>query len=213
MPCIISIVQRKGGVGKTTLAVSLAAELHKRRKDVALIDSDPQRSACQWAEPGNLEFSVYEIALADRPVSVWAQDVKRVEARFLVIDTAPEDQALGASIALSNLVLVPCTPSGLDLEATARTLKIINAVRARRQGRPDLILVPNRVDSRTLEGRQLVDELNTFGELVGPVIHDRTAFKRAFSTGQSVADFAMGEAPDYEIQALCSLAEKFLVSC
>ena len=101
----------QGGVGKTTLAVSLAAELCRRHRDVALIDSDPQRSACHWAEPGNLDFSVYEIALADRPVTVWAQDVKRVPAHFLVIDTAPEDQALGASIALSNLVLVPCTPS------------------------------------------------------------------------------------------------------
>ena len=56
-------------------------------------------------------------------------------------------------------MVVPCTPSGLDLEATARTLEIIDAVRARPDGFPVLILAPNRIDRRTLEGRQLVDEL------------------------------------------------------
>ena len=54
----------------------------------------------------------------------------------------------------------------------------------------------------------MVNELNALNELVGPVIHDRTAFKRAFSSDLSVADFAEGEAPDKEIKALCDLVVK-----
>jgi chromosome partitioning protein len=212
MTDIIAVAQRKGGVGKTTLAISVAAELSRRRRDVALIDSDPQASACHWALPGNLSFPVYEMALSDQTVSVWVRGVARIRADCVVIDTAPNDRALGASIALASLVLVPCTPSGLDIEATVRTLEIIDAVRARRMGYPNMVLVPNRVDMRTLEGRQLMDELVSFGEVVSPTIGNRTAFVRAFSAGHTVADIASGEAANHEIQALCDLLETSLVS-
>jgi chromosome partitioning protein len=212
MTDIIAVAQRKGGVGKTTLAVSVAAELRRRCRDVALIDSDPQSSACQWALPGNLEFPVYDMALSDQPVPAWVRSVDRICADYIVIDTAPNDRALGASIALANLVLVPCTPSGLDVEATVRTLEIIDAVRARRRGYPNMILVPNRVDARTLEGRQLMEELASFGEVVSPTIGNRTAFIRAFSVGHSVANIASGEPADREIQALCDLLETSLIS-
>jgi chromosome partitioning protein len=212
MTDIIAVAQRKGGVGKTTLAISVAAELSRRGRDVALVDSDPQASACHWASPGNLEFPVYNMALSDQTISVWVRGIGQVCADYVVIDTAPNDRALGASIALANLVLVPCTPSGLDVEATVRTLEIIDAVRARRRGYPNMILVPNRVDARTLEGRQLMEELEGFGEVVSPTIGNRTAFIRAFSAGHSVAEIASGEAAKREIQALCDLLETSLVS-
>jgi chromosome partitioning protein len=210
MSYVIAVAQRKGGVGKTTLAVSIAAELERRGTTVALIDSDPQRSACQWAEPGNLRFPVYEIGLAEQTVASWANEFKMVTAEydFVVVDTAPSQRALGASLALSDLVVVPCTPSGLDLEATAQTLAIVNAVRKHRHGRPDLILVPNRVDARTLEGQQLVEELNGFHEVVGPTVGDRTAFVRAFTGGQSVAGMLEGREAHREIQRLCDVLEK-----
>ena len=210
MSYAIAVAQRKGGVGKTTLAVSVAAELHRRSKQVALIDADPQRSACQWAEPGNLQFPVYEIAFADQTIANWVREFNRVAAGYdyVVVDTPPNERALGASIAVSNVVLVPCTPSGLDLEATARTLEIIDMVRTRWRAHLSLILVPNRVDVRTLEGRQLVDELTGFGEVIGPTIGDRAAFVRAFSAGQSVADMPDGHVAFREIQLLCDLVEK-----
>jgi chromosome partitioning protein len=212
MNTMIAVAQCKGGVGKTTLAVSVAAELRRRGLDVALIDSDPQGSACQWAKPGNLDFPVYEMALADQTVQEWVRDVKQVSATYAVIDTAPNDRALGAAIAIADLVLVPCTPSGLDVEATVRTLEIIDAVRLRRQGQPDMILVPNRVDTRTLEGRQLAEELTGFGETVGPVIGDRSSFIRAFASGHAVADITAGQAAGREIGLLCDLVEQFLTA-
>jgi len=210
MSNIIAVAQRKGGVGKTTLSICLAAELQRRGRDVALIDSDPQRSSCQWAEPGNLEFPVYEIALADQSVADWVRDVEGVAADYVVMDTAPNDRALGASIALANLVLVPCTPSGIDLEATVRTLEIVDTVRARRAGSPNMILVPNRVDPRTLEGRQLVEELAGFREVVSPAIGNRMAFVRAFTSGQAAT--AIDGSARYEIGLLCDLVERSLAA-
>jgi chromosome partitioning protein len=204
----IAVTQRKGGVGKTTIAICIAAELARRGYDVALVDSDPQRSASQWAEPGNLEFPVYEMALADTSVSAWAQEVRNIRADLVVIDTAPNAREMGASVALANLILVPCTPSGLDLDATAQTLAIIGAARARRQDRIKVILVPNRLDRRTLEGRQMVEELSEFGEIVAPAIASRSAFVRCFTNGQSVASFMPGDAADKEIQRLTDAVER-----
>src|ERR1700744_2491795 len=192
MPCIITVAQRKGGVGKTTLAVAVAGELSRRVWDLALIDSDPQRSASQWAEPGNLHFPVYEIGLVTETVSTWAHNVRNVKADCLVIDTAPNEREMGASIALSDAILVPCTASGLDLAATERTLSIIGAVRGRRRAPLSVILVPNRVHRIPVEGRQLIDELLSFGETVSSGISNWSAFVRAFTTGQAVCDFAPG---------------------
>ena len=209
MSCIVGVAQHKGGVGKTTLAVSVAAELHKRGKSVALIDADPQRSACHWAEPGNLQFPVYEIALADQAVSSWSCKLNEVAAEYgyVVVDTAPSARAYVASIAASSLVIVPCTPSGLDLEGTVEGLELVEEIRVTRQGLPHIILVPNRVDARTLEGKQLVAELTNFGEVVSPTVGYRSAFVRAFSTGRSIAETAGGRAGHREIQLLCNLVE------
>ena len=80
MPITITVAQGKGGVGKTTLAIAVAGELSRRGWDMALIDSDPQRSASQWAEPGNLHFPVYEIGLATETVANWAHYVRGVRA-------------------------------------------------------------------------------------------------------------------------------------
>jgi chromosome partitioning protein len=209
---VISIAQRKGGVGKTTLAVCLAAELTARGRDVALVDSDPQGSACRWAEPGNLDFPVHEIVLGEESVVPWAKEVHRISADYLVIDTAPNDRAVGASSAISDLVLVPCTPSGLDLDATTRALEIVDAVRVRPDGSPSVILVPNRVDRRTLEGQQLVEELTAFGAHVSLPIGDRTVFVRAFSTGHSVSGAWAGDVAHGEIGSLCDLVESLLTA-
>ena len=129
---------------------------------------------------------------------------------YVVVDTAPGAWALGASIAVSNLVIVPCTPSELDLEATVGVLAIIDQVRTDRRGLPRVILVPNRVDARTLEGKQLVDELAGLREVVSPTIGCRSAFVRAFSTGRSIAEMANGQVGHREIQLLYDLVQQSL---
>ena len=206
---VISIAQRKGGVGKTTLAVCIAGELHARGHDVTLLDSDPQGSASRWADPGHLDFRVLELPLGDELVVTWAKEVQRIKAKYVVIDTAPNDRSLGAACAISDLVLVPCTPSGLDLDATTRTLELVDAVRVPPHGVPRLILVPNRVDRRTLEGQQLVEELTAFGEYVSSPIGDRSVFVRAFSTGNPISAWA-GALAYGEIRSLTDLVERFL---
>jgi chromosome partitioning protein len=205
MGAIIALAQRKGGVGKTTLAVNVAGELSRRGLDVGLIDADPQRSACVWAELGQLNFDVHEMSLRDDPVPHWAQKIRDLPHTHVIMDCAPQDRVLGAACALASLVLVPCTPSGLDLEAAAQTLSIVNAVRRRRHSDLNVVLVPNRVDARTLEGRQLVNEMVSFAEPVGPSVGSRSSFVRAFSAGLAICDFDPRGLAAGEIARLCDL--------
>ena len=209
MSHIIALVQRKGGVGKTTLAISVAAELHRRAKSVALIDGDPQLSASQWAALGHLQFPIYEVILDDQTTVDWAREVRQVAAThgYVIVDTAPNMRAVSASIAIANIAMVPCTPSGLDLDSTVKTLEIINQVRRLRNGYPKVMLIPNRVDSRTCEGQQLIDELASFGEVVTSTVGYRIAFVRAFSNGHSIREMANGREGHGEIQDLCDRLE------
>lgn len=204
-PFVITVAQRKGGVGKTTVAVLLAAELDRRTGAVGLVDADSQASACQWAEPGNLSFPVYQLDPETRSVAEWVDIMRQIPHPIIVIDSAPNDRVLGAVLAVANIVLMPCAPSGLDIEATARTLDIVRRVRTTRRTALRAMIVPNRVDRRTLEGQQLLEELQTLEEDIGPMIGSRSAFVRAFSLGQSVADFARGTPADIEIKSLADL--------
>jgi len=174
------------------------------------VDTDPQRSACDWAELGSLGFPVHGLAIGDAAVSTWAEAVMRFDADYLLIDTAPNDQALAASIALSHVVLLPCTASGLDIEATDRALDILKAVRLRRRDSVQVAIVPNRIDMRTPEGRQLVDELRQTGERIGPPVGNRSAFESAFSKGMPVCDHAPGGNADMEIRALWLAVQRML---
>lgn len=205
MPYVMSVAQQKGGVGKTTLAICIAGELQRRGVDVHLVDADPQRSACHWAELGHLPFNVWEISHEPGKTLAWREALSDIPAQFLMIDSAPNAEAVAASVAVSHLVVVPCTPSGLDIEATKRTLEMVREVERSAGRRIGRLLVPNRVDFRTLEGRQFVDELRALGEIVGPPVGDRTAFVRAFSSGQTIHEFASGSPADHEIQNLCSI--------
>jgi chromosome partitioning protein len=210
MARIIALAQQKGGVGKTTLTICLASEIRRCRYSVAVVDTDPQHSACEWAAPGKLGFPVQAMPFADHSFTSWAREISRFDADYVLLDTAPDDKALRAAASLSQMVLLPCTPSGLDLDATVRSLRIVNAVRQRRRDSLLAILVPNRVDPRTLEGRQLIDELKQLGEIVGPAVGDRSIFVRTFATGRSVCDQAPGSSADREVRALWVVAERML---
>lgn len=198
MRSVISVVQRKGGVGKTTIAISLAGELYRRGLLVDVIDADPQRSAAEWATPGRLPFRVSELPLKVGAAGHWADMIRSVPGAITVIDTPPHEYAVGAAVAIADVVVLPCTPSGLDLSATEQAIAAISYARDKRGVDVPALLLPNRVDPRTLEGQQIVDSLDELGETVCHPIASRLAYVRAFSAGILPA----GEAVSIELSKL-----------
>jgi chromosome partitioning protein len=193
---IISVVQQKGGVGKTTLCVNLAAAFHRMGAQVELSDADPQQSAVAWAAPGRLPFPVLGRPFRAQSPLTWAKGILASRCDISLIDSGA---GLGAHLSylveLSDMLLLPCGPSSLELYSLRETLEHIAAVK-KEKGLAEVacLLVPVRVDPRTEEGRFVVDELRSFGEPVAGELPYDAGFIRGFTSGETILP-TLGNAP------------------
>lgn len=211
---VITLANLKGGVGKTTIAVNVAACLTEtRRTAVTLIDADMQGSATAWAREGRLPMPVRTVPLRrGEPPADWLRrvDEEAGASDYIVLDLPPYlGSATSFAIAEADLVLVPITPSEADLEATTAVIALIREARgARGDGGPRAFLVPSKVDRRTLVGREIEAVLHELGEPVAPAISQRTAHVDAYSARVWLGAFAPSSAGHREIQALTALVRK-----
>lgn len=191
MAKIIGLAQSKGGVGKTTTALNLAAELTRRGNTVVVLDADPAAHAASIAEDGQLPFKVMAHLLeedGDAAVSAWVKAVRGQGSNFVLIDApGAMGAAFGATIAVSDLVLVPAGSTVLDLRGAAETVGTIRRHRkAAKRDRPDILIVPSRIDRRTGAGRDVVATLAALTEPVAPTISYRAVVADSLATGEAV---------------------------
>jgi len=184
---IIALVGNKGGAGKTTLAVNLAAGL-ARQDSVAVIDADPQGSALQWrAIAGDASAPPVAAAEADlqRQAITLLQDY-----RWVVIDCPPSVHApqTGAVLGFGDLALIPVQPSPMDLWANVH---IEQSIEDAHKINPSLrtLLVINQLEPRTTLSRLVRDALSEIAFPVADTAVRRRAIYRASALqGKSVFD-------------------------
>ena len=184
---VIALVGNKGGAGKTTLAVNLAAGL-ARHDSVAVIDADPQGSALQWR-------AISDNASAP-PVAVAEADLQRQAITLLqdyhcvVIDCPPSVHApqTGAVLGFGDLALIPVQPSPMDLWASVH---IEQSIEDAHKLNPSLrtLLVINQLEPRTTLSRLVRDALR---EIAFPVantaVRRRAVYRTSALQGKSVFD-------------------------
>jgi len=126
----LAIMSQKGGSGKTTLAVHLAAYAIGQKVKAALIDLDPQASAHKWNERRTEHDPISpKLDLVQGTAAQLAGFLKLAEDNGLalvIIDTAPHSNSAAALVAQrADFVLMPCRPAVFDLDAIASTVEIV----------------------------------------------------------------------------------------
>ncbi|CAA9254775.1 MAG: hypothetical protein AVDCRST_MAG93-1912 [uncultured Chloroflexia bacterium] len=117
---VISLVNRKGGVSKTTSSVYLAMCLHTMGKPVIGIDTDPERSWLKWSDAGVIP---YPVTAGDR--DDLKKQVNQLEG-YVVIDTPPNDgEVIYKAASISDEVIIPLAATALDVNRLASTLAIV----------------------------------------------------------------------------------------
>jgi len=196
---IISFVNQKGGVGKTTTAINLSSSLVRKNYKLVLIDADPQRSATTWHSiEDNQAFEIL-----DHPGELTQADIETLETAYdyVIIDAPPAmDDKVETILKASDLTILPVTPSSLDLWSCKATLYMMDPKsEAPLSGKVRLLI--NRKISGTRVGREVRQALEKFDTPVFETeLCQRVAYIDAMKYGVSVMQFAPGSKAAGEIE-------------
>jgi chromosome partitioning protein len=201
----ISIISQKGGAGKTTLAIHLAAAGTAAGLSTLILDADPQATASQWSQwRGMTDPEVIDCAsptLLARKVAQAAE----LGADLIVIDTPPHADIMAREACkLADLILIPCRPQAFDLSAVEATADLAKAT-----GKPAYVLFmggPQRAPTTYKDARELIDGgdgLAGMGVAVAPVmLTQRAIYHHSTAQGKTATEVEpQGKAAD-EIAAL-----------
>lgn len=211
---IVAVANLKGGSGKSTLAVNLACLAARDHAPVLLVDADPQGTAAAWLDPGELPegLGVETLPITDDPAT-WAGrlfSAAHAHAR-IVIDLPPQlGPGIEAALGLVDALVIPVTPSAIDLRATAKTLRRLKVTQRARGGRPVCLLVPNRVDQRTAAGRAIQQALRDLDFNVAPPVGQRASHAMAFAARQWIGAHSPGSPALREMAAVAAELEALL---
>lgn len=198
---IISFLNQKGGVGKTTLSVNVAGCLARQGHRVLLIDADKQGSATTWASlREDAPFQVVSMARANmaRDALKLAQDYTHT-----IIDGPPHAEEIARScIVASDFVALPIEPSGLSTWASDLTVR---QVKEAQELKPLLKcgFVVSRKIGKTVIGRDIRNMAAEAGlPILKSEIEQRVAFAEGMTMGQTIFEWAGGSIAAREIENL-----------
>ncbi len=198
----ITIAQRKGGAGKTTLAAQLAVAWARQGGKVAVLDIDPQASLSAWVALRRTRLGAAGIGFDFAALPGWRAEqwiAERARDVDLVIVDGPAHIETEARIAVraAGLVLIPVQPSPLDLWATEATLAMA------RDERRQVLAVLNRVAPRSAVNERIASELSRAGAPIAVArIGNRVAFVHSMAQGLGVLETAAASSAAAEIGAL-----------
>lgn len=193
----LAILSRKGGTGKTTIAVHLAVAAEQAGHTTALIDLDPQASAVNWNDKREVDTPVVISAHSSRLPDL-LKKAEKSGVDFAVIDTAAhaETSALAAA-RVATIALIPCRPASLDLIAIGATIDVVKLADV--PAHVILSGIPAR-GKLTEEARNAVE---SYGVPCAPcALGHRMAFVHALIDGLTVQETEPRSKASNEVRAL-----------
>ena len=199
---IISLLNQKGGVGKTTLAIHLAVALAKKRRRVLLVDADPQGSAMDWSANRESKTSLPVIGL---PKAILHKELPKMQEDydFIIIDGSPRvyDVARSALMA-SDIVLIPVQPSPYDVWAAKEIVDLLEDIRPFKENLKNAFVI-NRKIVNTAIGRDVNEALKEYDlPVLRSQICQRVSFAECAAKGLTVIETEPDSLASKEIKSL-----------
>lgn len=202
---IVAIISQKGGAGKTTLAINLAVASELAGQPAAIFDLDPQASSMGWKD-SRADESPAVISLHSARIIPCLATARQGGAKLVIFDTAPHSQKDALEAAqLSDLILIPCKPSLVDLRAISSSVKISQLA-----GKP-AISVLTQTQARGSLTNEAAEAIKSYEVALAPVtIGNRMAFIHAFTVGKGVLETEPQGKAGEEIKSLFSFITNFM---
>jgi chromosome partitioning protein len=163
----ITVINVKGGCGKTTIATNLASAYAKLDVKTALLDYDPQASSMHWLKSRPTDVArVYGVPAYRNNRSCvtrsWQLSLPEKTER-VIIDTPPGLKGLSLIDQMrdSNTILVPILPSSIDIHATSDFIRDLHMIVKIAPEHTRLFVICNRVKANTLAANKLEQFLKT----------------------------------------------------
>jgi chromosome partitioning protein len=206
---IISFLNQKGGVGKTTLSVNVASCLARQGHRVLLIDADKQGSATTWASlREDAPFQVVSMARANmaRDALKLAQDYD-----YTIIDGPPHAEEIARScIVASDFVALPIEPSGLSTWASDLTVRQVKEAQEFKSTLKCGFVVSRKI-GKTVIGRDIRNMAAEAGlPILESEVEQRVAFAEGMTMGQTIFEWAGGSNATREIEHLTKEIERYV---
>ena len=199
---IIALTNSKGGVGKSTLAVHLAAWRQSQGVRVALVDADAQGSSSVWLREAAPDIPVFRLQTPDDIL----ERVPQLQGDFdaLIVDgPAGLSEVTRAILLVADLALLPCGPSVLDVRAARDAIRVVKQAQSIRRGPPAAVLVPNKLQVQYRLSREFLDVAKSLEIPAMAGLRLRQAYADAAGQGTVVWQLGpRGEAAANEIKEL-----------
>lgn len=195
------MISRKGGAGKTNLAVHLAACAEGRGLASGIVDLDPQGTATKWGlrrAQASTRAGAEVVSALPASLPKLLQTARESGAQFMILDTAPHADSLAVDAArAADFILIPCRPAIADIEAMESSADI-----ARLAKRPFAVVL-NAVGSQGSREEEARQELARLGLELAPIaLGHRVAYADAMIPGDGVTEHRPGSPAAVEVQNL-----------